>query len=215
MSPHSWAYPCVLAMMLTANGAFADDDSTFAIDALPAAGIYRLRPSVQASNRWALAAFTNARILDSADKPLPCAVVSSNISSRVEMTDNIWASKLERGQGPRPWVAEVVDAPGWLLFQGNGHTPYSIRFSNRQVGTDVCTFVDNGQMKRPPDAEFAQPDWPPEARITHEIENARTIGFMEDPVRRNWAAWAAMVSSLFAVGAGGIWFGEIQRRRKS
>ena len=349
----------ILATILATSRAFASDASTFAIEAPPEAGVYRLRPSAEASNRWALAALTSAQVFDNAGERLPCSTVSSDVSSSIEMMYNSWLAKMDRSypiegrwldaneraafaavnnfridaalqfsapvleqaddsanlefdwhsdapidkaemqliqvadgkfvgrnalqtmlcmqyhfadstdcldalhkqgqiiwgaapikQGhqiasfakasgewqlrlhqlpagfgiehlvamthpPRPWVGNAVDAPGWILFQGNGRTPYSIRFSKEGPGAKVCGIGDGGLMKKPSAAQFAQPDWPPEAQITHEVATALQVDFLADPRKRSWAIWSIVIAGLFILAAAAIFFSAVQRRRKS
>jgi hypothetical protein len=67
----------------------------------------------------------------------------------------------------RPWANEKPAAPGWIVFLGDGKTPY---FYQIGLGTQRCGGLANEGT--PPASE----DWPPEAVVSRLLPDAKRLG---------------------------------------
>ena len=300
------------AIMLAAGGDDASQTRAFAIDAPSGAGLFRIKPSAEASNAWAMSGFQAAAVFDADGHFLPCervlrnALISQTRRERVieghwlsddEMAslapiggfafDKVWAfdppplDEAERniylkidwtdtstpdagevqivpehlsrdGSGPlthmqlsnanprtsknprshfyidgmplagqlrfrgtldlevehavldtatiRPWARTPVDVPGWIIFEGNGRTPYML-----QIGFDATTCYGLTPAKTASLAD--DPDAPPEATVSTERHDIGRLGNpprqlerqQADRTRRSWMSWGIMVGIGFVV----------------
>jgi hypothetical protein len=100
----------------------------------------------------------------------------------------------------RPWARVTVDEPGWILFKGNGRTPYRLQLAR---AGDSCGGIGITWL-----AEIAaSPDWPPPAAVGNEIVHAVRLDDpsrlltqrQDDATRRGWIRWSIFVGILFVL----------------
>jgi hypothetical protein len=100
----------------------------------------------------------------------------------------------------RPWARATIDEPGWILFKGNGKTPYRLQIAREgeSCGGIGITWLDD---------VAAAPEWPPAATLGSEIPHVARLGDpnqllgrrLADAAQRGWIRWSILVGILFVL----------------
>lgn len=100
----------------------------------------------------------------------------------------------------RPWARAPVDAPGWIIFDGNGRTPYVLQIA---YDGSTCSGLNAEKVA----SLASDPDAPPEVMLAAALPNMGRLGDPPRDLERGrgqadqhvWTVWAIFVGIGFIV----------------